>query len=105
MLKCSSRNSLDFDFKSLSDFQNEVDYFLFDTKSESHGGTGKKFSWHVLDNYNLEKPFFLSGGISLEDKDSLKLFNHPQCFGFDINSRFEIEPALKNIDLIKNFIN
>ena len=93
-----------FDFNSLNDYQNEIDYFLFDTKSDAHGGTGKKFSWHVLDNYIIEKPFFLSGGIGAEDSESLKLFNHPQCVGFDINSRFEIEPALKNIESVKNFI-
>ncbi len=93
-----------FDFNVLNDFENEVDYFLFDTKSVAYGGTGKKFSWHVLDNYRLEKPFFLSGGISLEDADVLKFFNHPQCVGFDINSRFESEPALKNIELVKKFV-
>ena len=93
-----------FDFKPLNDFESEVDYFLFDTKSDEYGGTGKKFSWHVLDNYELGKPFFLSGGINLEDIDALKLFNHPQCAGFDINSRFEISPALKNIELVRKFV-
>ncbi len=93
-----------FDFNSLSDFQNEIDYFLFDTKSDAHGGTGKKFSWHVLDNYVLEKPFFLSGGIGLDDANNLKNFNHPMCGGFDINSRFEISPGLKNVEAVKAFV-
>jgi len=93
-----------FDFNSLTDYRNEIDFFLFDTKSDVHGGTGKKFSWHVLNNYNLDKPFFLSGGIGLEDAETLKLFNHPECVGFDINSRFEISPALKNIELVKDFV-
>ncbi len=94
-----------FDFNSLTDYRNEIDFFLFDTKSEAHGGTGKKFSWHVLDSYKLEKPFFLSGGISLDDVETLKLFNHPQCVGYDINSRFERAPALKNVELVAQFIN
>ena len=79
-------------------------YFLFDTKTPSHGGSGKKFNWDVLSDYHGETPFLLSGGISPNDIGSIREINHPTCIGIDINSKFEIKPALKDVELIKQFI-
>lgn len=93
-----------FDFNNTTPFQTNCDYFLFDTKSDTFGGTGHVFDWNLLTKYNQQTPFFLSGGISLENIESVKNISHNQLFAFDINSKFEIEPALKNIDLIKEFI-
>jgi phosphoribosylanthranilate isomerase len=87
----------------MSRYENFCDYFLFDTYSQSYGGTGKSFSWDILQSYEGTIPFILSGGIGLESAQSLKEFEHPQMAGIDINSRFEIVPGIKDLELIKNF--
>jgi phosphoribosylanthranilate isomerase len=91
----------DFDFTELYAYADQVDLFLFDTKTSIHGGSGKTFDWIVLDKYDLDKPFFLSGGLSLDNLDEVKNINHPQFYGVDLNSRFEIEPGVKNIDKLE----
>jgi len=81
------------------------DYYLFDTASADglHGGTGKQFDWNILKKAKIEKPFFISGGISLEDAAKLKTFKHPDFFGVDINSKFEKEPGVKDMALLLQF--
>ena len=90
----------DFDFSQLKAYENAVDYFLFDTKGKLPGGNGTTFDWHLLENYTLEKPFFLSGGIGLSEttkiKDFLQSKEAQHCYAIDVNSRFELEPGLKN---------
>lgn len=76
------------------------DYLLFDTDSESFGGTGKTFDWQILNDLEIAKPYFLSGGISLENIDKLTTVKH-QPFALDINSKFETEPGVKDIEKIK----
>ena len=74
------------------------DYYLFDTKtSTSKGGTGKQFDWDVIAKAKIEKPFFLSGGISIDDIAKIKAFKHPDFFGIDVNSKFETEPGVKDM--------
>jgi len=80
------------------------DYFLFDTKTYLHGGSGQKFQWCTLDRYDGEIPFFLSGGISIDDVLKIKEIHHDRLYGIDINSRFEIEPALKDVEKVKQFL-
>ncbi len=93
-----------FDFKVLDIYKDSCDFFLFDTKSQKHGGTGTKFNWQLLDRYHLDKPYFLSGGIGPDDVSAINNNNHDLVYALDINSRFETEPGLKNIELIKDFI-
>lgn len=93
-----------FDWPLLKSYIPVTDCFVFDTKTTQHGGSGKKFNWDILENYRLQHPFLLSGGIRPEDADKLLKFEHPQCIGFDINSGFEIQPALKNVTLLESFI-
>lgn len=88
----------------LEDYESCCDYFLFDTASDNYGGTGKKYDWKLLSKMEITKPFFISGGISSGDVLHLKQFFHPQLFGIDINSRFEISPGIKDIEKIKKFI-
>lgn len=90
-----------FDFEQLSEFAGYVDYFLFDTKTSKHGGSGQTFDWTLLDNYKLNIPFFLSGGLSLENLEGIRSIKHPQFYGVDLNSRFEIEPGVKDLDKLK----
>lgn len=93
-----------FDFKQLEAYKDICDFFLFDTKTEGHGGSGKKFGWDILKNYQMDKPFLLSGGIGPEDALAIKEINHKQLAGIDINSRFEDAPAVKNIAKIRKFL-
>ncbi len=93
------------DLKQTKAYEGLADYFLFDTKGKSVGGNGEKFDWNVLDSYRGNTPFLLSGGIGPEDAELLSHWQHPQCIGFDINSRFEREPGIKDINKIKTFIN
>ncbi len=89
------------DLKKCEEYQNACDFLLFDTKTKCYGGTGRKFDWEVLTFYQGELPFLLSGGLSEEDADQVKAFNHPKMVGVDLNSRFEISPALKDVDRLK----
>ncbi len=98
-----------FNFDHLKPYELVCDYFLFDTKGKLPGGNGYTFNWEVLKNYSSTKPYFLSGGIGLEEIDDLNKFLRRQesqyCHAIDINSKFEIEPGLKNITSLKEFKN
>ncbi len=91
----------DFDFKQLDKYKNKVDLFLFDTKTKTHGGSGIAFDWNMLDKYEMEIPFFLSGGLSLENIEAVKSIYHPQFYGVDLNSKFELSPGVKDIEKLK----
>ena len=82
-----------------------VDYFLFDTKCKTVGGSGQQFDWQVLDEYDGDVPFLLSGGIGPEDAFRIRAFHHSQCVGIDLNSRFEIEPGVKDVEKLNKFLN
>ena len=92
-----------FDFAELKPFEKVCDYFLFDTKGKLPGGNGTTFDWKVLENYSSTKPFFLSGGIGLEEMDAVNeiLKTNLSVYAIDVNSKFEIEPGFKNIELLK----
>ena len=87
-------------FTSLLAVQNDIDYVLFDTDSKSFGGTGKTFDWQILNELEINIPYFLSGGISEENIENIKQLEL-QPFALDINSKVEIEPGNKNINKIK----
>lgn len=95
-----------FVFQTLNDYQ-MVDYFLFDTKGKLPGGNGTKFNWKILEKYTLEKPYFLSGGIGLDDVESIREFTKKTaskyCYALDVNSQFEIEAGLKNKEKVQQF--
>ena len=93
-----------FDFSQLANYQENVDYFLFDTKTKGYGGSGNLFDWSILEEYKLNLPFLLSGGISIESLDNIKSFKHKSFIGIDLNSGFENEPGDKNIELVKTFL-
>lgn len=93
-----------FQFSILEDYKYCADYFLFDTKTDSHGGSGNQFNWQLLKKYSLDIPFFLSGGIDSNSVEQILEFSHPKMIGIDINSGFENSPGNKNIEQIKTFI-
>ncbi len=97
----------DFDFDILKDYEPHCDYFLFDTKGTAYGGTGRTFNWEILKQYMLTKPLFMSGGLSLENTEELLKFieaNNLPVHVLDVNSRFEMEPGLKDIQKVKKLV-
>jgi phosphoribosylanthranilate isomerase len=89
----------------VKEFDEACDYYLFDKGSAGlYGGTGQKFDWNILAKSAINKPFFLSGGIDINDAEALRKFEHPFFYGVDVNSRFETEPGIKDVGLIKDFI-
>ncbi|WP_272150040.1 phosphoribosylanthranilate isomerase [Tenacibaculum aiptasiae] len=97
----------EFDFEILKPYEAVVDYFLFDTKGKERGGNGVTFDWSVLKNYNSTKPFFLSGGIGLEEIKEVQniIKTDLPIYALDVNSKFEKEAGLKSVKKIKKFKN
>ncbi len=97
----------EFNFDYLKPYLEVVDFFLFDTKGKERGGNGTKFDWSILKKYPFRKPFFLSGGIGLEDIEAVQeiIKSNLPIYALDINSKFELKPGLKNINEVKNFKN
>lgn len=91
-----------FDFNQLTQFNDVVDYFLFDTKTAEHGGSGITFDWKILDHYSGLKPYFLSGGLSPENISEINNLVSKKLYGIDLNSKFELEPGLKDINSLKS---
>lgn len=101
------------DIASYKAYADCVDYFLFDNKCPSVGGSGEQFDWSVLDVYDGDVPFLLSGGIGPDDAGQIhQLFAESggktafdgRCIGIDLNSRFEVEPALKDVQKLRTFL-
>lgn len=94
-----------FNFAMLNNYKPFCDLFLFDTKGTQPGGNGAPFDWNILRRYDQEKPFLLSGGISLENIDQvIELTKSIRIYGIDINSCFELEPGLKDMAQIQQLI-
>jgi phosphoribosylanthranilate isomerase len=91
------------DFKNISEYS-FADYYLFDTATKHFGGSGEKFDWSRLDNYQGETPFLLSGGIGPEDVEAISSLTHNQYKGIDINSKFESSPGIKDNELLITFM-
>jgi len=95
-----------FDFEVLESYKNTCTYFLFDTKTTDYGGSGNTFNWKILEKYDNSVPFFLSGGIGAEEFENLKMkkFENEKIFAIDVNSKFEIEPGIKDIKKLEKCI-
>ena len=95
------------DFSQLQPYEDVVDYFLFDTKGKLPGGNGYTFNWDVLKDYPSTTPYFLSGGVGLEEINNVISFLQREeskyCYAVDINSKFEIKPGLKTIEKLERF--
>ncbi|MBD9260746.1 MAG: phosphoribosylanthranilate isomerase [Prevotella sp.] len=103
IIKAISVSSVE-DIKKYKEYVGAADLFLFDTKCKTVGGSGEQFDWQVLQAYDGDVPFLLSGGIGPDDAERIKNFHHPKCIGIDLNSKFEIEPALKDVEKLKQFL-
>jgi phosphoribosylanthranilate isomerase len=92
------------DTEQLKQYEGVVDLFLFDTKGKNYGGNGMKFNWEALNEYNLSKPFMLSGGLTLKDAENVSGLEFDKLWGVDLNSGFELEPGRKKPNEIEEFI-
>ncbi len=90
-----------FKYRVMEPYIEHVDYFLFDTKGMLHGGSGMAFDWQLLNDYPFEVPFFLSGGLSLENIEQVVNIQSPFLTAIDVNSRFEISPGIKDIGKLR----
>lgn len=93
-----------FAFAQLESYKGAVDYFLFDTKGKEAGGNGFTFDWTILNDYDNEVPFLLSGGLDGNNIEDVKKLSHLNIYAVDVNSKFETEPALKDIDMLKSTV-
>ena len=93
-----------YNFKVTKIYEGACDYFLFDTKTDAFGGSGLKFDWNMLKEYAGKTPFLLSGGIASDDAESIQNIDHPLFAGIDLNSKFEVKPGLKNVELLNRFL-
>lgn len=91
----------EFDFAALDEYEPVVDYFLFDTKTSHYGGSGSAFDWSILRKYVLEKTYFLSGGIGLDNLEELRQVDLSKVRAVDVNSKFEVRPGLKSIEKLE----
>jgi phosphoribosylanthranilate isomerase len=92
------------DVKRWRQYEGHADMLLFDTRCEGYGGSGEQFPWAVLNDYDGNIPFLLSGGIGPDDAERVKAFHHPMCLGIDLNSKFESEPGVKNVEMLRTFV-
>ncbi len=86
-------------------YRDSADMYLFDTVGVNYGGTGMQFDWNVLEKAQINKPYFLSGGIGADDTEKIKQFvpGQKDLFSIDVNSRFEISPGVKDMEMIEEF--
>lgn len=89
------------DLEATVGYEKCCDYFLFDTKTRLFGGSGHSFDWEILNDYQGAVPFFLSGGIGADDVEKVRALTHQKLYCLDLNSRFELEPALKDVSLLE----
>lgn len=92
------------DFHLCNGYSDRCNYFLFDTQTPVYGGSGQTFDWNILNEYEEDTPFFLSGGISAEHSESIHALRHPSLWGIDLNSKFESEPGMKDTARLRKFI-
>jgi len=92
------------DLKQAETYEAAVSFFLFDTKCEGYGGSGRRFDWNILNNYQGNTPFLLSGGITPGSLDDVLQFHHPLLAGIDLNSGFETAAAMKNTVELQQFV-
>ena len=99
-ISVNDKNSI----SEINNYTNVCTYFLFDTASPSYGGTGHPFNWQLLEETTIDIPFFISGGVSIENITEIKNLNFKNFAGVDVNSKFEINPGLKDLNKIQQLI-
>lgn len=92
------------DLEKCKEYEGSVDYFLFDIRTKNQNVEDSTTDWSIVDSYKGNIPFILSGDIGPNDVELVKSFRHPLLAGIELNSCFESEPAMKDVELIRKFI-
>ena len=85
------------DIENYKEYAEGVDYFLFDVQDNLK-------DWSFLEAYDGKVPFLVSGNIGAEDIENIKALSHPLFYGISVNEKFESAPAIKDIALLKDFL-
>lgn len=93
-----------YNLKVTKEYDDVADLYLFDTKTDLYDDSPQKFNWNILYSYTGEKEFLLSGNIGLDDVKAIRELEHPKMIGVNLNTRFEIKPGLKSVELLHEFI-
>ena len=93
-----------FNFDVTKPYRDVVDYFLFDTKGKYYGGNANTFNWKILSKYDQAVPFFLSGGLSPDNVNTLGDIQKMNLHALDLNSGVEISPGLKDLKKVETII-
>ena len=80
-----------------------IDAWLFDSDNVNYGGSGESFDWQLLKNLELTKPWFLSGGININN--IANAIKDTKAKIFDISSGIEKEKGIKDKDKINKLLN
>ena len=92
------------DMQATSAYEGICSYFLFDTKCQAYGGSGRTFNWELLQHYEGQTSFLLSGGIGPTSAPDLCDLRHPLLAGIDLNSRFETSAGIKDVERLRLFL-
>lgn len=92
------------DLDKVNDFSQVADLFLFDSKVENEsGGTGQKFDWNLIKDFESKRDWFLSGGLNIDNiEEAVKITGANMI---DISSGIEESRGKKSTILIANFMN
>ena len=85
------------DIEKYKEYAEGVDYFLFDVQDNLK-------DWGILEAYDGKVPFIVSGNIGAEDIEKIKGLPHPLFYGISVNEKFESAPAVKDVALLKDFL-
>ena len=94
------------DLEKAKDYLDVADMFLFDAKppegSDLPGGNGVAFDWEIMDHWDIDVPYMLSGGLDAGNvHDALQ---HSGANAVDVSSGVERAPGQKDLHLIQDFL-
>lgn len=84
--------------KTLEEIETKADFLLFDAPL---AGSGKTFDWELLKNQVIEKPYFLAGGLTVDNVKQAITFFRP--YAVDVSSGVETD-GKKDLLKIMRFI-
>ncbi|AGF79444.1 phosphoribosylanthranilate isomerase [Desulfocapsa sulfexigens DSM 10523] len=89
--------------EDFSPYDDLVHGYLLDTYEKgSVGGTGTSFDWSIIEALELQRPMILAGGLSPNNVENA--IRNVSPFGVDVNSGVEVEPGIKDHELLKEFV-
>lgn len=88
--------------KALEEIDSQADYLLFDAPL---AGSGKTFNWELLKDKKITKPYFLAGGLTVDNVQQAITFFHPYAVdvssGVEMNGEKDLLKIAKFIESVK----